>query len=186
MLGDGWYGSGLGWIPQRYCFGPPPDRLMAQVKIDFADGTSQTIATDDTWKMAESPILRSELYAGETYDARKEQPGWDRAGFKDSAWKPVVLIPGPELPITSAACPTIQVTQEVKPIKLTEVDKGVYVYDMGQNMVGWVRLRVSGKAGTAVRLRFAEILTPDGHIYRDNLRKAEATDTYTCKGGGEE
>lgn len=188
ILGDGWYASGLGWKLQRWAFGPPPLRLIAQTHIQYEDGTSETIVTDDSWKWSQSPILRSELYAGETYDARLEQAGWSSPGFDDKSWKSVeVAPPAGEVRLWSQRSPTIQATEELRPVSVNEVAPGVFIYDMGQNMVGWVRLKAKGPEGTKVRMRFAEILKPDGHIYRDNLRRAEATDTYVLGGkGGEE
>ncbi len=186
ILGDGWYATGLGWPLRRFNFGPAPTRLLAQLEVQLADGSNQTVATDDSWKVAPAPILRSEIYAGETYDARKEQAGWDRAGFSDAGWKSAAVYPIPAIRMHAQRSETIQVETELKPKAVTNPGPDTYVYDMGQNMVGWVRLKVRGPAGTAVKMRFAEILKPDGNIYRDNLRAAEATDTYTLKGGGEE
>lgn len=218
MLGDGWYASGLGWNLQRYSFGSPPVQLLMQMRIDYADGTRETVVTDGSWKATVGPIIRSEIYAGETYDARKEQPGWDKTGFDDHGWKPVnavtpvsrsrvaiawkdgrqptVLFPGGAIKTLESAppptllvpqiSPTIQKMDTVKPVAITSPKPGVKIYDMGQNMVGWVRLKVRGKAGNTVRMRFAEVLQPDGNIYTQNLRSAEATDTYTLRGEGTE
>jgi len=187
ILGDGWYASGLGWKLDRFCFGIPPTRLLAQLEITHLDGSTTIIPTDETWKSHKAPILRSEIYAGETYDARCEQAGWDAPQFNDSRWTAALL---PEttatIQLSVQASPPIGVTEEIKPKKITQPSTGVYIYDMGQNMVGWVKLKVKGKAGDIVRLRFAEILKPDGHLYRENLRRAEVTDTYTLKGDGEE
>lgn len=205
MLGDGWYASGLGWQLARWNFGPPPTQLLMQLEVAYRDGTRETIVTDGTWKAAESPIQRSEIYAGETYDARREQPGWDRPGFDDAEWraadviapadsrprvtfgsytdtKPSIKDGEQPIPLTAQASPTIQVTETLKPKAVTSPAPGVYVFDMGQNMVGWVQLRVPANAapGDRIRLRFAEILQPNGPIYTQNLRKAEATDTYVC------
>jgi alpha-L-rhamnosidase len=186
MVGDGWYSSGLGFALERNIFGPPPNRFLCQLHVDYEDGSGETIVTDGTWKSAVGPILRSEIYAGETYDARREPSGWDRAGFTDTAWKPVTEFAWPEKTVISAQnSPTIQVTEERKPKSFSSPANNVWVADMGQNMVGWCRLRVDAPAGTRIRLRFAERLEPDGNIYTENLRMAEATDTYICRGGGE-
>jgi len=186
ILGDGWYASGLGWALQRFCFGPPPTRFLAQLHVTYADGTDERIVTDGTWQAAQGPILRSEIYAGETYDARRELSGWDLPGTASGAWHPARVIPTPPIALSGQRSPTIQVALRLRPKAITRPAEGVHVFDMGQNMVGWVRLRVKGPAGSTVRLRFAEMLQPDGHIYTANLRRAEATDTYTLKGGGEE
>ena len=148
MLGDGWYASGLGWYGQRFNFGPPPLRLLAQMEIEFIDGRHQTIATDGTWKTSASPILRSELYAGETYDARREQPRWDTPEFNDAAWASAAISDPPAAVVSSQMSPTIQVTETIRPKNMTSPAEGTYVFDMGQNMVGWAALKASGPAGT--------------------------------------
>ena len=181
-LGDGWYATGLGWQLQRYMFDEPPTRFIAELHLNYADGTSKVVASDASWKTAESPIKRSEYYYGEIYDAQDEIDGWNLAGFDDSKWKESRTPKTKELDFDGQQSPPIRVTQEITPIAITEPEPGVYVYDMGQNMVGWATLNVKGKAGDKVRMRFAEILEKDGNIYRDNLRRAEATDTYILKG----
>ncbi|HZU27826.1 MAG TPA: family 78 glycoside hydrolase catalytic domain [Bryobacteraceae bacterium] len=185
-LGDGWFGSAVAWGGVHFFYLPPPARLIAQLEVEFADGTHQTIGTDDSWRTAASPIRRSEIYAGETYDARLEQRGWDRAGFNDRNWTPAVIADGPPSAVTSQSDAPVQVVDEVRPIGITQPSPGAWVFDMGQNMVGWTRLRVKGRAGQTVRLRFAEILKPDGNIYTQNLRNADATDTYILHGGAVE
>lgn len=209
MLGDGWYASGLGWALQRWAFGPGPTQLLMQLEVEYADGTRDTVVTDGSWKAGEGPIQRSEIYAGETYDARREQPGWTTVKFADSGWKSVdwtgsvdevpvsITVDGRNnvtidstkvtspIPLVAQNSPTIQHTVTIVPLAITNPAPGVYIFDMGQNMVGWARLRVRGKSGDRIRMRFAEILQPNRQIYTDNLRRAEATDTYTCRGGGE-
>lgn len=185
LVGDGWYASGLGWGLQRNLFGPNPVRLRMQMHLAYTDGTEEMVVTDGSWRGAPSPVLRSEIYAGETYDARLEQPGWDRAGFRETGWKSVDALPleaHSRLIVSAQSAPTIQVTETLKPKTMTNPAPGVYVYDMGQNMVGWVQMKASGAAGTTVRLRFAEIVNQDGTIYTQNLRRAEATDTYILRG----
>ncbi len=185
ILANGWFGSGLSWTAEHFKL-LPPVRLMAQVEITYSDGTRDTVASDDSWKAAESPILHSEIYAGETYDARLEQRGWNGKGFDDSRWRPAVLADAYEGTLSSQVDAPPQVVATMKPERMTPLPNGSYVFDMGQNMVGWVALKVKGAAGTTVRLRFAEILNPDGTIYTTNLRNADATDTYTLRGGEEE
>jgi alpha-L-rhamnosidase len=186
MLGDGWYASGLVGTLRRYTFLPPPTRLLAQLRIDYADGTHDEVATGGQWKAARSPILRSEIYAGEAYDARLEQPGWNQPGFGDAGWAPAVEAAAPPSAVTSQMEVPVRVVAAVAPVKVTALPTGVSVFDMGQNFAGRVRLKVSGPAGTRIRLRFAEILNPDGSIYTTNLRNADATDTYVLRGGGVE
>jgi alpha-L-rhamnosidase len=185
-LGEGWFGSGLTWEGRSYFFLPPPTRLMAQLELDYNDGRHATIITDDGWKGAASPIRRSEIYAGEVYDARLEQTGWNQAKFNDSQWTAVSVAETPSILIGSQMSATVRVTETLTPRSVKPSTNGSYVFDMGQNMVGWAALRVKGAAGTRVRLRFAEILNPDGSIYRQNLRNADATDLFILGGEGEE
>jgi alpha-L-rhamnosidase len=184
ILGDGWYSSGLTWTGVHLF--PPPNRLIAQLEIDYADGTHDTIVSDESWKAAQSPILHSEIYAGEVYDARLEKAGWDQASFEDEKWSQAVAAEAPAITVSSQITTPVRIRETLQPKSVTPGANGTYVVDMGQNMVGWVNLKVSGSAGTLVRLRFAEILKPDGSIYRENLRDADATDTYILRGGGEE
>jgi alpha-L-rhamnosidase len=186
VLGDGWYNSGLTWVGMH--FFPPPDRLLAQLQIEFADGTNQTVGTDGSWKTAASPILHSEIYAGETYDAQRELAGWDQADFRDAGWDAAVVAAAPPatVQLTSQNTEPVKVIAKMEPKKVVEIGSGTYVFDMGQNMVGWATLRVSGAAGTRVKMRFAEILNPDGSIYTPNLRNADATDLYILRGEGQE
>lgn len=184
LLGDGWYGSGLTWVGMH--FFPPPDRLLAQLEIDYADGSHEAVLTDDAWKAAPSAIRRSDIYGGEFYDARPEAVGWDKSGFDDSKWEYAAIGDAPSITISSQITEPVRVVATLNPKEVRSVANGSYVFDMGQNMVGWVTLKVKGMAGTRVRLRFAERLNPDGSIYTENLRNADATDTYILKGIGEE
>ena len=186
ILGDGWFGSGLTWGGRAFFFLPPPARLLAQLEITYTDGTHETVATGDSWKASASPILRSEIYAGELYDARLEQAGWNQTGFDESHWSPAVPIHATTPAIVSQISAPVRVAETVAPKSVTPRPGGAYVFDMGQNMVGWVKLKASGAAGTSIRMRFAEILNPDGTIYRENLRNADATDTFILAGKGEE
>ena len=183
ILGDGWFGSSFTWNGQHAFAGP--DRLLAQLEVTYADGSRDTFATDDSWKAAQSPILHSEIYAGETYDARLQESGWDQPHFAGDHWA-TAAVENPPTTIKVTASPSAsraQVVMSLKPKSVTALPDGAFVFDMGQNMVGWAKLKVTGAAGTTVRLRFAEILNPDGSIYRENLRNADATDIYTLRGG---
>jgi alpha-L-rhamnosidase len=184
LLGDGWYGSGLTWVGMH--FFPPPDRFIAQLELDYADGSHDIVVTDGSWKASASPIVRSDIYAGEVYDARLEKAGWEKPGFDDSKWKPVVVADAPAISVSSQITAPPRIIATLKPKGVTPVANGAYIFDMGQNMVGWATLKVKGAAGTRVRLRFAEILNPDGTIYTANLRNADATDSYILRGGDEE
>ncbi len=184
VLGDGWYGSGLTWVGMH--FFSPPDRFVAQLELDYADGSHDTVVTDESWKAAASPIVRSDIYGGEVYDARLEQAGWEKAGFDDVKWKAAVVADAPSIAVTSQITAPTRVISTLAPKTVTPIANGAFIFDMGQNMVGWTTLKVKGAAGTKVRLRFAEILNPDGTIYTANLRNADATDEYTLRGGEDE
>lgn len=185
VLGDGWYRGPLGWAPTcRY--GDRPEGLL-QIEIEYEDGARETIASDSSWKAAAGPIRTSTLYNGETYDARLEMPGWASAGFDDHAWKHAEAWQVGDIPLlVASASPPVRKTQELPAKTVAEPSPGAFVFDLGQNMVGWARLKVSGRAGQQITLRFAEILNPDGTIYITNLRKAECTDRYILRGGGTE
>ena len=184
LLGAGWYASGLTWEGTH--FFAPPKRLLAQLEIQYSSGRHETIISDDSWKGSASPILRSEIYAGEVYDARQEQRGWENSAFDDSRWTAARLASSPAILLSSEPTVPAQVVMTLAPKSVTRAADGSYIFDMGQNMVGWVALRVKGAEGTRVRLRFAEILNPDGTIYTENLRNADATDVYVLRGGQEE
>ncbi len=182
ILGEGWYADGLGWLQTRYNFGPPPVRLLVQLEVEYSDGTRDFVVSDESWKATQSPILGSEIYNGENYDARLEQKGWDQAGFPDARWSAVAIVAEPQAPVVVQNFQPIRVNETLKPKAVTNPKPGVYVFDLGQNMVGWARLHVSGKAGTKVQIRFGEVLKPNGELYTENLRTAEATDTYILRG----
>jgi alpha-L-rhamnosidase len=185
VLGDGWYAGYVGWQKSRGRYGLQT-RLVAQLEVEYADGSRETIATDKSWKTALGQIRYSDFMKGESYDARLEMKGWSEAGFDESQWHKVQVVEAPEAALVWQASEPVLVTQEFKPVSMTEPTPGVYVYDIGQNIAGFVRLKVKAPAGTAVQIRHAERLNPDGTIYTANLRRAKATDIYICKGKGVE
>jgi alpha-L-rhamnosidase len=185
ILADGWYAGYIGFGKKREHYGREP-RLLVQLEIEYADGSKQTVVTDRSWKATYGPHFEADFLMGETYDARKDMCGWDAAGFDDSSWNKVAVSEKVDGKVQSYPGVTVQKIMEIKPKKLTEPKKGAYVFDMGQNFAGWVRLNVKGKAGTKVVLRFAEMLNPDGTVYTKNLREARCTDTYILKGKGQE
>jgi alpha-L-rhamnosidase len=168
MLGNGWFNPLplrlWGHINPRDSLTIGEPRVIVQLVADFTDGTSQTIVTDESWKAGNGPILRNSVYLGEIYDARKEQPGWDKPGFDDSGWQPAVSAAEALGPLRAQDAPPIRVTRVLKPVKLTEPKPGVHIFDLGQNFAGWTRLRVQGPAGTRVKLRYGELLYPDGTL----------------------
>ena len=172
MLGNGWFNPLplrlWGHINPRENLTIGEPRLILQLVAEFTDGTSQTIVTDESWKVGDGPILRNNVYLGEVYDARKEQPGWDKPGFNDSRWQPAVLATAALGPLQAQDAPPIRVTRVLKPVKLTEPKPGVFIFDLGQNFAGWVRLRVQGPAGTRVKHAPGRIALPGWHAQRDD------------------
>ena len=180
ILGDGWFRGNISNKGQNQ-YGKLI-RLMTQLHIDYADGRSEMIPSDKSWKASFGPILESDMQAGETYDARREIPGWDRSGFDASNWAAVDS--GSTIQPMIQAYPGVPVrnTLELPTVKLTEPTPDAYLFDLGQNFSGWIRLKVRGNAGDKVVMRFGEMLNADGSVYTANLRSARATDTYILKG----
>jgi len=187
-LGEGWYSGRIGLAPPpgRNFYGSYP-QLCLQLEMELDNGRQQVIGTDGTWRSTnEGPIRESDILDGEVYDARREMPGWDRPDFDQSQWQPVIATPLDDTKFVWQRNEPIRVVRELKPVKLTEPKPSVYVFDLGQNMVGWCRLNLQGPAGTEVTLRHAERLNPDGTIYTANLRSAAQSDLYILRGDGEE
>jgi len=184
-LGDGWFRGRLGWDGKRNLYGNSL-ALRAQLVVRYSDGTSQTIGTDSTWKASTGPILLSDIYDGETYDARLEKTGWSSPSYDDASWRGVRTMDGVKMALVAPVGPPVRRMREITPVKVIRTPAGETVVDFGQNMVGWVRLRARGPAGTVIRMRHAESLDKAGNFYVTNLRGARQTVTYTMKGGGVE
>jgi alpha-L-rhamnosidase len=192
MLGHGWY-SAEDDVP-----GPPTHRLpysecphvRMQLLVELTDGTSKTIATDESWRVASGPVTYNDYSHGESYDARREQPGWSDSGFDDSRWIAPRVGGGPNGRLVAQMMEPIRVVQTLRPVSVTEIRHGVFVYDMGTNIGGWSRLRVRGERGTKVTLRHAGNVYADGSIDdRCNMSRvhpARQLDTYILKGDGVE
>lgn len=190
IIGDGWYAGELGLSGlsptgiHRAIYGRLP-KLLLQVEIEYADGNRQVVISDGGWHSTiEGPIRAGDIMDGETYDARRELPDWDRVGFDDSDWKAVRVHEAPRMRLVAQPNEPIRIVKEIRPIAITEPSSGVYVFDMGQNMVGWCRFRARGEAGTTVNLHHAEILNDDGTIFFANLGAAAQTDRYILAGKG--
>ncbi len=184
-LADGWYAGWVGFYKQRHVYGGYPLRLRAQLEVHRSDGSVERIGTDGRWKAGTGPLLAADLLDGETYDARREIPGWPRPAPDTPGFEPADVMSESERPgarLVAAAGPPIRVVEERTPQRVTEPRPGTFVFDVGQNLVGWARLDVRGPAGQSVRLRFGEMLGPDGMLYTKNLRTAAATDTYVLRG----
>ena len=184
VLGDGWYASYIAFTGKRHYYGGDP-RLLLQLQIEYQDGTREIIGTDGSWKAATGPIQAADLQDGCTYDARAELKGWDQAGFDDHAWSPAQVDEGVKANLEAQPGEPIRRMQELATQTLTEPKPGVYVFNLGQNMVGWARLKAKGRDGQQITVRYAERLNPDGTIYTENLRGARATDAYRLAGEAE-
>ncbi|MCH5376491.1 MAG: family 78 glycoside hydrolase catalytic domain, partial [Planctomycetes bacterium] len=208
----GWYagyvGYGLlvGYGPNhcgRYFYGKTP-ALRVQLELEYDDGSRDVIVTGPDWKFSTGAYREADMIMGETYDARLEPRGWADFDFDDRAWQPAIPASdngslkarffdqaGPrevelgfEPPPVMQAHPgePVRPTQELRPIRVTSLDQGRYLFDMGQNFAGVVRLRSTGPAGTKIVLRYGEMLHPDGRLMTENLRRARATDTWILRG----
>ena len=167
-------------------YGYPKVRMM--LIIQYSDGSQESIATRDNWKLnADGPVRSNNEYNGEEYDARKELTGWTEPGYDDKSWDFAQRVRFPEGQVKAQMMPGMRIVKELKPVSV-KVQGGKYILDMGQNMVGWLRIKVKGNRGDSVVMRFAETLQPSGEIYTENLRSARATDVYILKGdaNGEE
>ncbi|MFO7617984.1 MAG: glycoside hydrolase family 78 protein [Bacteroidales bacterium] len=185
VLGNGWYRGPFSWDNFTNYYGPSTG-LIAQMKIVYRDGSSELVVTDRTWKSGKGPVRMSEIYHGELYDARLEIPGWSSPKFNDDDWQPVQVKTHPKEVLAAQTAPPVRATAELRPERIFIAPNGDTVVDIGQNMVGWVRLKVSGKSGTRITLRHAEVLDRDGNLYFANLRSAKQQVDYILKGSGRE
>ncbi|MFZ4507903.1 MAG: family 78 glycoside hydrolase catalytic domain [Fimbriimonas sp.] len=211
ILGNGWYSPlpmklfGSFNMREHLAIGRP--RVLAQIKIEYTDGTVETIATNTSWKIGESSILRNNVYLGEVVDARREQPGWDKPGFDDSRWREPSIAAEPVGRLVNPPQPPIRITGRWAATKVTEPKPGVRIYDMGVNFAGWVTLNLDVPAGTEIRLRYGELLYGDGTLnpmtsvagqlkwLREGTNESAGgpgvppiawqADTYIARGGGE-
>jgi alpha-L-rhamnosidase len=183
ILGNGRFHAPRERKPHRtVSYGWP--KMLLQLQVDYTDGTSERIVSDESWKLTtKGPIIENNEFDGEEYDARREMPGWAAPGFDDKDWMSAKLVDAPGGELRCEPMNPIRVTGTIKPVRITEPKPGMFVYDFGQNFVGWCQLKVKGDAGTEVKLRFAETLKPDGQIYLANPCSALVTDSYTLKGG---
>ena len=206
-LGNGWYNplplKMWGWLNLREHLPTGRPRGIAQLEIEYQDGTKQTVVTDETWKTTPGPLLRNNIYLGEVYDARREVGPWSEPEFDDSTWSKATIVESPGGELKTRMHPPVRVTAKLKAKHRTEPKPGVFIFDMGQNFAGWIKMRVKGPVGTTVKLRFGELLHPDGTLnvqtsacgqIRNGTenqpnqypRLAYQSDTYILSGKGEE
>jgi alpha-L-rhamnosidase len=173
LLSDGWYCGFFGFKTQRNNYGDKP-ALLATLRLVEADGSVRWIGTDGSWKTSLGPVIDADLYNGETFDAR----------LAPKTWQPARVLTFPALPLTAKAFGRVRTIEELETVALTQPTKGAHVFDLGQNMVGNIRLRIRAPRGTKITIRYAEMLQADGTVYTANLRGARCTDAYICRGGG--
>lgn len=169
ILGNGWFNP----LPLRLwgtfnlrtsldLIGKP--MLLAQLRVEYDDGTIEYISTDESWKTEKSPILKNNIYLGEVYDSRKEIPNWNRPDFDDSKWSDAILSENQLNNLEAQPISPIRITKKITPISLTNPKPGVYVYDMGQNFAGWIQFKTNGKSGTIVKFKYGELIHADGNL----------------------
>jgi len=202
VLGNGWYNP----LPMKMfghnlrevlTIGKP--KVLAQLRLEYEDGSMENIVTDESWKTETGPVVKNNIYLGEWYDARKEHPGWKKAGFNDNGWQNAALAKAPAGELKWQFIPPVRHTKTVKPVKMNEPEKGVYVMDLGQNFAGIIRFKAKAPKGTEIRFRYAEMVHENGNI---DIRSSAAAqikygqggpgapevawqeDRYICKGDG--
>jgi alpha-L-rhamnosidase len=183
LLGDGWFAGRVGWmgLAQYSRIGVRPD-FNAQLEITYADGSTDTVVTDGTWKAGPGEVVGSDQQLGEVLDARKSA-AWDTPDFDDSAWAPAATDSHDTIELDAQLGPPVRKLMELSPKKISRIGD-MWIVDFGQNMVGHIRLAASGPAGTNVQVLHGEMLNPDGTIYNENLRQAISFDSFTLAGTG--
>lgn len=186
ILGDGWGVGNIAWLGRQHYADRP--RFLAQLVVVYTDGSRDVFSTNENWKVSQGPILEADFLMGESYDARRELPGWSEPSCDTSRWWPVVTFADEGAALIATNCPTVMRQETIQPVSIQKIPglKPRWVFDFGQNLVGWVRLSVQGEKGSTIILRHAEALNPDGTLYTANLRTARSTDHYTLKGEGKE
>ena len=189
MLGNGFFGQNVGFNTTSLCYGPPA--LIAKIVVDYADGSTQTISTDSSWKADTGPIVFDNVYSGETYDARLEKIGWNKPGFDDSSWAAAIQVAAPTAQLQAQMIPPIRAVKTLRVQKVIAGENGKWIFDLGQNIAGWAQIKVKAPAGTQISMKFGEVLMPDGKSLDMGTTGHFATgveqaDVYVCKGGGVE
>lgn len=177
ILGEGWYKGRI----SRKVYGSET-AMLAQLVIEYSDGETIIIKSDDTWKTSTGPVISSSIYDGEIYDSRKEIIGWDCSGFDDSSWKRVLVKDYSKTNIIHTYNEPVRKHEELKPLEILISPEGDTIVDFGQNLVGWVRLKAMGNKGDSIILHHAEVLDREGNFYTDNLRSALQRNIYILNG----
>ena len=158
-------------------------KMLFRMDVEFKDGTTESILSDDSWKItADGPVRANNEYDGEEYDARKELGQWTQAGYSALHWNTAEILPAPAEHIEAQQNENMMVHETLNPVSIIDRGNGTYILDFRQNLAGWLKIKVFGRKGNKVTMRFAESLNPDGSLYTANLRTARQTDSYTLKG----
>lgn len=180
-LGNGWYRGHIGPGGKTDMYGKDL-ALLFQMQIIYTDGTIQQVVSDGSWQSSTGPIQYAEIYHGEIYDARLEKKGWSMPGFNDADWSEIIIRDYPVINLVATENEPVKKKEVFKPVKILITPKGETVIDFGQNLVGWVQMKVSGKAGDKVTIYHAEVLDKDGNFYTESLRAAKQMNVYILKG----
>jgi alpha-L-rhamnosidase len=185
MLGNGWYRGIIGYSNRKDVYGKDI-ALLLQINITYEDGATGIITSDESWRSSTGEVVYSEIYNGETIDHNKVQTGWAQPGFNDSRWSNVQVQAYQKNILIATYNEMVKKHETFKPVRIFKTPKNEQVIDFGQNLVGWVVLKIKGKAGDKITVSHAEVLDKDGDFYTANLRAAKAQDTYILKGGSQE
>ncbi|MBX2925535.1 MAG: glycoside hydrolase family 78 protein [Chitinophagaceae bacterium] len=180
MLADGWYAGVLftHGKPQRGNYGFDR-RLLAQLEIEYMDGSTETVVTDGSWKiLLDGPMKEASIFDGEVFDARYIPANWLKPGLDTQRWDDVVVDNTVALTLNAQINEPIKVVKEIRPVNVFRAPNGNYIFDMGQNMAGWVHIKLPYNPGKKIIMRHAEILMEDSTLYTQNLRTAKQTDIY--------
>ena len=185
VTGNGWYRGFLAWAGNKNIYGKN-NGVLFQLDLTYSDGTTASIISDESWKSSTGSIRYSEIYHGETIDAREEKHGWSTASFNDAGWSGIKIADYKNDVLIATYNEPVKKQETFKPVKIFTTPKGEKVIDFGQNLVGWVIVKANGKAGDKITIRHAEVLDKHGNFYIENLRVANATATYYLSGKGED
>ncbi|MFP4290923.1 MAG: family 78 glycoside hydrolase catalytic domain [Cyclobacteriaceae bacterium] len=187
-LGNGWYNPLPLGLFRRFnlrkflTIGQP--KFIAQLHIRYEDGSEETILSDENWKASTGPFLKNNVYLGEVYDARLEQPGWKTTGFDDSQWAQAVQVSPPGGKMLAQMAPPIRITKTLQPVEVWQTDTGSYVFDLGQNFAGWIRLQLpEGESGTEVKMRYGELVYDNGHVNGMTTVAGHIKEIWNLSGG---
>ena len=181
-VGSGWYRTPLAWNNNKNLYGKKIG-VLVQVNIIYSDGTLDQIISDNSWKTSDSgPIRASEIYDGETYDARLEKPGWNAPGYNDQDWQHVVENDYPKSNLLATYNEPVRTHESFKALRIFTTPKGERVIDFGQNLVGWETILIKGKRGDTITIDHAEVLDKQGNFYTENLRAAKSRNIYVLNG----